>query len=258
VEPFELTKWYLDCVSERGDVFIGYSAELRWRTVHLHYASSLVVQDAGKPVERFSLRNAGKPVVHGDLLEWRCAPLKLRGAWRAIDEPLRATVYQSAAGRVEWQCFQPCARAEIDAGEGIHGLGYAECLTLSVPPWRMPIRELHWGRFLSETDAVVWIDWRGEHSTQLVFWNGLPVMSSEISDSELVLQQETTLSLRGKASLREGPLGAALARIPGLGRLAPTRILCVEEHKWRSRGVLRRPGSPEVFGWAIHEVVTWP
>lgn len=27
---YRLSKWYLDCVSERGEVLIAYWAELRW------------------------------------------------------------------------------------------------------------------------------------------------------------------------------------------------------------------------------------
>ena len=43
---FELSKWYLDCVGEGGDVFIAYAAEVRWRAHALRYTSTLV-QRAG-------------------------------------------------------------------------------------------------------------------------------------------------------------------------------------------------------------------
>ena len=256
---FELIKWYLDCVSEEGEVFIGYSARLRWRAVSVHYSSSFQLRD-GEPEETSSLRRSSQPVSEGAVLAWRCPSLQLNGKWSALEEPLEATVYDSELGAVEWQCLQPRASAEVEScGLGnMSGLGYAERLTLSVPPWRIPIRELHWGRFLSATDSLIWIDWRGEHSTQLVFSNGAPARASRLKETGLLLDDGTTLLLDDRKALRNGPLGGVLSRVPGLGSLVPGRIFDAREQKWRSRGVLRRPDGRRVTGWAIHEVVTWP
>ncbi len=256
----ELVKWYLDCVSEQGDVFVGYCARLRWRALSFHYSSSLHLHDDGEPEERFSLRRTSTPVSEDALLAWRCPPLQVNGTWNALEAPLEATVYDSDLGTVEWRCLQPLASAEIDTAGRPHmsGLGYAERLTLTVPPWRMPIRELHWGRFLSATGSLIWIDWRGEHATRIVFLNGAAAGASSLTEAELLLEDGTTLVLDGGKTLRKGPLGGVLSRVPGLCALAPGRMLDVREHKWRSRGVLRRPGEPPVSGWVIHEVVTWP
>jgi hypothetical protein len=93
--PFSLNKWYLDCVDTRGNVFIGYSAVLKWKKIRLNYA---------------------------------------------------------------------------------------EKLEMSVKPWKLPLAELRWGRFLSETDTIVWIDWQGEMPVNWVFYQGNPVSQAVVGD----------------------------------------------------------------------------
>ena len=113
---------------------------------------------------------------------------------------------------------------------------------MTVPPWRLPIEELRWGRFLSETGGVVWIEWSGEKSASLRWHNGVR--------SEGALEVE----FRDREVLREGKLvETALRVIPNVHKLFPARILGLRESKWRSRAVL----GPAA-GWAIHEVVRWP
>jgi hypothetical protein len=135
-----------------------------------------------------------------------------------------------------------------------------EHLRLSLAPWRLPIHQLRWGRFINATDALVWIDWRGPHNRQVVYYNGAAVSAQTIGDREVVWGGgEAVLGLEPSAILREGPLGAtALAVLPNLDRLFPARMLKVRERKWLSRATLRRPGRPDSTGMAIHEVVEWP
>jgi hypothetical protein len=135
-----------------------------------------------------------------------------------------------------------------------------EHLRLSIPPWRLPISRLRWGRFISATDFLVWIDWCGAYNRRIVYLNGAAVGTDSIADSEVVLAGgDAALSLDCGAVLRQGPLGAtALAVLPDLDRLFPASILNVHERKWLSRGVLRQPGRPDSVGMAIHEVVEWP
>jgi hypothetical protein len=168
----------------------------------------------------------------------------IEGSWQALDPPVSQTLYDSD-GTVEWECCQPRGRAEVRIGhERLRGLGYVERLTMTVPPWRLPIEELHWGRLLTEAGSLVWIDWRGPRPLQLVFRNG--------AEAEPALLARLELD-RGLV-LRDGALGkTALAIVPQVGRLFPWRILRVQETKWRSRGVL-----DGMSGWAIHEVVRWP
>ena len=145
---------------------------------------------------------------------------------------------------VHWDCVQPRARVELRMPDGrtLRGRGYAEVLSLSIAPWRLPIHELRWGRFAGERHGAVWIEWLGPHPLKLVLLDGARVDAMpplRLSD-EVVLRSGRI----GETALRLLP-----RRLPGLG---------LEETKWRSRGELALPGEPPDRGWAIHEVVRWP
>jgi len=259
---FELSKWYADCVTETGDARILYSAELRWHGFAIHYAN-LLTHRAGRPISsRFSLRRQPPPAVRDGLIEWKSRAWHAEGAWSEAGIGLREMLFDSPAGRLEWDCLAPRATAELRVRreQPFRGWGYVERLRLSLPPWCLPIRELRWGRFINATDALVWIDWRGPHNRQVTYHNGAAVRAERIDDREIVLADGgAVLSLDRGVVLREGLLGStALAVVPNLDRLFPSRMLRVHERKWLSRGVLRRPGLPDSVGLAIHEVVEWP
>jgi hypothetical protein len=258
---FLLSKWYMDCVSEEGDVFIAYAASLRWKGLEINYSSTLRRQCDAQTEANTSLKRYSAPEVSGDSIQWSSRALGVEGTWTAIAEPLEQTIFESDAGRVEWRCLYPRATAEVSTRNQyqLKGLGYVEHLSMSIPPWRLPIDELRWGRFLSVNDALIWIDWRGASNVQLVFLNGVQIDGAEVTDREVVLEQEkVTLALDEDQVLREGPLiKTALSMIPGIQKLIPFRSLHAYECKWRSRGILRQHENVSV-GWTIHETVCWP
>lgn len=92
----------------------------------------------------------------------------------AREQPVASTVYESADGRIDWECRQPAAdaRVRLAGGREITGLGYAERLRMTIPPWRLPLRTLRWGRFLAAGESWVWIDWQGPHVARFAFRNG--------------------------------------------------------------------------------------
>jgi hypothetical protein len=258
---FTLSKWYADCISEQGDAMILYSAELGWRGTGIHYTSLLTHRSGSSPHSRFSLRRQPALEVRESGIEWKPQGWKAEGHWSEPAAGMREVLFDSPAGSLEWNCVAPraSARVRID-GDEMRGWGYVEHLRLSVAPWRLPIHQLRWGRFVNATDILVWIDWRGSYNRQAIYYNGAPVSASEIGDHKIVLADgDVVLTLITEATLREGLLGAtALAVLPNLDRLFPARILKVRERKWLSRGVLRQPGRPDSTGLAIHEVVEWP
>jgi hypothetical protein len=258
---FILSKWYADCTSEQGNAMILYSAELGWRGPAIHYTSLLTHRRGSPPRSRFSLRKQPAPEAQQSGIEWRSRAWKAEGRWSEPAAGMREVLFHSPAGSLEWNCVAPraSARVRID-GDEMRGWGYVEHLRLSVAPWRLPIQQLRWGRFVNDTDMLVWIDWRGSYNRQVVYYNGAPVSASEIGDRKIVLADgNIVLSLDTGVTLREGLLGAtALAVLPNLDRIFPARILKVREQKWLSRGVLQQPGRPDSAGMAIHEVVEWP
>jgi hypothetical protein len=65
--PFSLSKWYLDCVDTRGNVFIGYSAVLKWKKIRLNYANILDYNSdrglqTGSPNRYFAAKTSFSPL----------------------------------------------------------------------------------------------------------------------------------------------------------------------------------------------------
>jgi hypothetical protein len=255
--PFSLSKWYMDCVADDGTAFVGYHARLRWRRLTIHYASILEHRD-GATRSATSLRRGAAPTVGDGSVGWSCDRLGVEARWTGTAPAVRRTLLRSERGAIEWHCVHPHARAEVSIrGERMSGLGYVEHLSMTLPPWRVPIDELRWGRFLSDEGSLVWIDWRGPSPLTLVFRDGVSVGGATVADTHVALEGgAATLAFDDRHVLREGALvTTALAEVPGVRSLFPVRSLQTFERKWRSRGELTgRPGAREI-GWAIHEVV---
>jgi hypothetical protein len=250
---FELSKWYLDCVTDCGDASIAYTGMLHWGPVRLHYAS-LLESTAGCVRTAHSLRPQAEPIVDHCSLRWRA--LKIDAEWQAGAAGVRETIFASAAGSVEWHCLMPRADARINSRSG---LGYAEHLNMTIAPWKLPIRTLRWGRFATPSDWIVWIDWLGEFTRRIVYRNGQMAATTLLDDGEIEFRDGARLLMDRSLVLREGPLGATvLSVIPGVRDTFPARLLRINECKWRSRARFERPGASPVEAWAIHERVDWP
>ena len=258
---FQLSKWYLDAVDQRGDVFIGYQARLRWKRLRLHYASALRYRNGGELETATTLRKLAPPRWHDGALTWQPRLLQTRGTWKPMQAPITRTLLQSERGDIRWRCHYPKARAEVVFhGENLHdALGYAEELELTIKPWQLPFGELRWGRFLSPDACLVWISWDGQQALNLVYHNSRQVGPASITDTEVEWNGgSAVLAFSDTVVLRQGPLvSTALAAIPGVDALFPNVILRAYECKWRSRGRLRFAGARESMGWVIHEVVRW-
>jgi hypothetical protein len=253
--PFRLSKWYLDCVTDLGDASIAYTGTAHWGMVRLHY-SSLLESTGGRITARHSLREQDEPEIKETSICWRTKALDMEGEWRASSFSLRETIYSSEEGRIEWHCLMPQAETRF---RDRSGLGYAEHLTMTIPPWKLPIKTLLWGRFTSDSDSVVWIDWQGEFVRRIIYTNGKAVSVSKLEDHRIEFDDGSLLTMDCSLVMREGPLGTtALSAIPGIRRTFPARLLQVNECKWRSRARWQAAGRRAVEGWAIHERVNWP
>jgi hypothetical protein len=180
------------------------------------------------------------------------------GRWSALQRPSSATFFESAEGSVAWTCHQPLASATVTTPRGTwEGLGYVEHLEVGFAPWRLPIDELHWGRFLAPGTSLIWVDWRGPHQRRLVLLDGAQVGGATVDEAG-VRADGLELTFHDSRVLRRGAIGkTALALVPKLDALFPARILATDETKWCSRGVLARGGA-RIEGQVIHEVVRWP
>jgi hypothetical protein len=253
---FFLSKWYFDCVSDDGEAFIGYAAEMRWRTLSIDYTSTLHYRPNRKVRTATTLRKIAPPRVEDSYLQWNSRHLDVFGKWITITQPIKRHLLESEAGNIEWNCPQPNAKAEIVVDNSrIEGSGYVDHVIMTIPPWQLPFEQLRWGRFHANDDSIVWLDWQGRNEINLVFHNGVPIENLVI-DTHSLRAREVSLELETGDVLREGPLlKTALARVPGIDKVFPESILHTNECKRLSRGMLRTSPTTAQPGWAIHEAV---
>jgi hypothetical protein len=245
----------MDCVTDAGDVVIVYCADLRWHGVHALLCSVLEGNEiqVGTRTSISSFRVSSD----GGRISAELPKLGVSGTWEADATAVERTVYEHGTGRVHWSCLQPRSLAHVRVGDReLNGLGYAECLTMTIPPWQLPMRELRWGRFVSPQDSLAWVDWQGPYSTSFANHNGKELTPHTVSESEVAVDG-ATLRMEAGLPLRSGRLGSTiLPGAPAIAKLLPLSIFKVEEHKWRCLGKLamrERTSS----GWVIHEVVHW-
>lgn len=246
---FLLHKWYLDCVDAAGEAAIVYAAELRWGPLRTGYGALL-----------HALPGAPAVVVHnwqyepprlGLALHWQSQGLGAAGTWHA---PMETPEHLLADG-ILWRCRQPGGPASLrlPGGRNLSGRGYADELRLEVPPWRLPFRELRWGRFVPADGgpAFAWIRWGEGLERQWVFLDGRLVEPQENADAGRRLGGQE-FHHQPERILREGPL---LREVFGpLARLWLGRLRRAHESKALARGFLAN-GRTAHAGWVIHERV---
>lgn len=258
---FSMSKWYMDCIDTDGNVFIGYSAVLKWKKINLNYTTVLHCDNLCKPTEHSSLRKHPSPSLKNNCLTWNPSKLRAQGTWHRIDPPFKRTLLNAGVGAIRWECFQPKSNAEILIGSKkiITGLGYAEKLDTTIKPWELPFNELRWGRFLSQKDTIIWVNWKGDTNCNLLFHNGKSMKDAIVSDECVnINQSEFLLTFSSKLVLRKGPLiSTAFSNFPSLIGIFPNKILNTYECKWRSRGILKKENKKISEGWVIHEVIRW-
>lgn len=257
MERFALSKWYLDCVTAAGDAFIGYWAELHGAHLSVRYVSAMTFVD-GILHERSSIRGGAAPREDPDRVAWDCAALEVRGVWSGPTEPSPDRVlFRRGEGTLRWRCVQPRAEATVRVGERVlDGIGYSEIVTLSLPPWDLPIEELRWGRAHFPGRSVVWVDWLGEPPFRLALVDGAEAPCAEVSDAAVVTAGGR-VDLGARRPIREGPVaGSSVGSVPGVRAALARAGLLIDEHKWISSATLGE-GGRGLQGIAIHERVRW-
>jgi hypothetical protein len=250
---FHLRKWYLDCTAPDGEVMILYHATLRWNLVRMKWGGLLHKKEpSARPLQQSTLRPGPEPERHSGRILAANESLDVVGEWTLETPPHDRVLLERDDGHVRWCCCAPGASCRVRiAGRCIEGRGYGELLEMNMPPWKLPIRELRWGRWLDDHSSIVWIDWRGERPLSLLLSNGVEVPGA-VEDDRVSVDGGPTLRLDRSGFLRDGELGATVLRgLPVLGGRIPPAIARTRETKWLSRGVC----SNGAVGWAVHERV---
>jgi hypothetical protein len=256
---FWLNKWYLDVVDDKGNSVILYWARLDWGPFGFSYGASIFVSHSKEPAHRHTLRPGKMPDMSSDVTEWSCDALNLSGIWVNRAARFGCALIEGPRGFIHWDCVSPVAQAEVCIdGQTIKGLGYAEHITMTLKPWQLPFRELSWGRFLSPSNTLIWIQWRDPVSRTWVWLNGVEQQSAIVTEDRVELADEgTVLNLEKDKVIRSGYVNTNSFRsLRALGALMPG-WRSLHETKWLARVALERPDRNE-YGWLLHEVVRWP
>lgn len=265
-----LSKWYMDVVDAAGSGAIVYHASMEWGGVRLVQGEVLCFMPSGSGGgSRSTLRPGAEPLltIAGGVARLHCsmAGLGLHGTWAGSAPGVDVRLFESAAGYIDWHCAIPCGKAELAIGESrIQGLGYAERLEMTLPPSRLPMAEIRWGRFLSTEARATWIHWEGgSPRTWIVDERG--THETGHVDDTLVATDAWRLDLKGERRvIRDAKVGSLLKGPASLLRpLVGRRVRGMHETKWLTHAE-RRPtqaldaGMELCSGWALHEVVTLP
>lgn len=262
-DPFTFEKWYLDAVSPTRRAAIGYWASLAWRGLRVSWQGVTEYPPGEPPLRRWSARPGEPPAPDGARIRWDSEALDSGFAGHAGLAPIAEHLFGGVdrvlepVPGVDWRCDLPAGemRVRLPQGRVLEGVGYAERIAMRVAPWRLPIRELAWGRWcdLTGSRSVVWIEWRGDTTTRWVYLDGRRV------DAELGVERlhgpQFDLRLSDRTTLEQRSFAEVARGIPRLLRALPRTMREMQEEKWLSSGVLQLPGSGPTPGLAIHERV---
>ena len=255
-----IAKWYLDCVSENGNLFMGYAASLSLGFFPVHLVSRVLLLDENVRSLTRSAWTSQSPKFTDAGLLWSCRRLQLRGHWSPRMPSASRRLFRNSMGSVQWDCTQPLSDAEVFLnGDCIcSGLGYAETLTMDISPAEIGLRRLYWGRFLSQDTSIVWIQWEGKEPQLVVLFNGADKNNSELASNRLDIGDRHRLQWTDSRPIRTGPLRTSiLGSLPWLNKILPAWMGNIVEHKWRSRGSLFMGDDLMAEGWIIHEEVVF-
>lgn len=257
---FQLLKWYLDVITDDGAVVLLYQARLRWAGLRVRYAAVLLDVPQGRRVERATTLCVRPPRRDPQCVQWQNEALGVMGVWHGDAPAISRTLAAGANGAIDWSCHIPRGRATVSCdGVTYSGTGYVECLTLGILPWQLPFRTLQWGRHVSDSHSLVWIDWAGHEPRCWVWLDGEECANAGVADSGLTgLAHDTTMHLHGARDLRKRNVLAAVAGVlPAAARRAAGPLAGMHEHKLVARSALMRNGCPVDAGWSVFERVTW-
>ncbi len=259
--PFTLEKWYADVLLPDGTVILVYLVQFR----ALGFSRALVTAELFRPGYPAIRGDAPAPRVEGgegwldlgaaridgEVLSFETPGLAGRLKYSARYPPaaLGAPFVAQRQRTLEWTVEVPDADVEGEvAWPGgrlpIRGRGYRDRVWLDVLPWRMPLRELAWGRIAAGPHATTWTVAR---------LAGGGVRSVAWADGRIIQAEERPGTLGESRVLVE----SAVADLPGLnlGALRPVlRRLALDprEVKWACPATIGGHA-----GVAIHERVRW-
>ncbi|WP_128331516.1 hypothetical protein [Apibacter sp. HY039] len=254
----KLVKWYMDFIDDKGMTCIAYAAKLKLMGIPLGYSAFL----KGSPKESFTEKYSLKyefPEENQAEYFWNSDEFNSKIIWKSGESRTTpVSLWKSGEGEVIWNNILPRAQAQAKISEQNYtGLGYVECMSMDLPPWKLPIKILRWGRFVSEQIALVWIHWKLKDSgeKQWLFLDGNLQQNIKIKDS-FIEYKAGRLEIQQGHTIRNGLLkDTAFKRTPMLKMLFPESVLNINEYKRLAPGELKTESGNIHKGWIIDETV---
>jgi hypothetical protein len=256
---FRLEKLYLDCIDERGNSFIIYMARLQISYFRIFYSSLIYSDSTGLTSGKSSLRKSGMNE-SGDSIIFYNNILNIEGKWERVDDPIPLFHYTDKNNNeLLWNCHHPKAIADIKfKGSSFRGFGYAETLMLTIQPVKLPLNELRWGRFLSDHYTITWINWKGVHPVNKLFFNGVEYTDSIFEEERIIFAGGAyVLCFNEIFVIRKGRLANLFSRMPWMKILFSASILNTIENKYKAKSILLRNQEISSSGWSLYEIVIW-
>ncbi|MDP4185564.1 MAG: hypothetical protein Q8862_10430 [Bacteroidota bacterium] len=257
--PFMLRKDYMDFIDHQGNCFIVYWACLELFFFKFNYSALIFSDEHDHTLEKSSLRKVNRPV-NSKSLFFENGRLGISGYWEECDGELKIPLYEDSAKReVVWCCHHPNSVSKITYnGRTYIGRGYAETLNLSVKPWQLPIQELRWGRYLSEKDSIIWINWKETYPVNLLYYNGVEYKDAVFETNKIVFNKSSYQLLFPQLSIvREGKLARLFSKMPWMKILFPVKILRTIEVKYKAKTSFLIDNCFHSQGWSLFEIVSW-
>lgn len=259
---FFLQKWFLDCITDDGNAMIFYAAKLKWKRWEVPYSSWLSYNAKTGLTQKSSYRSVKLPEIKDDVISWNGKTFKVSGTWKALASSIHDRLYNSEEGNLDWKCYQPMSKVHLKVNDKeITGIGYAEELRLTIAPWKIPMNELRWGRYLSQENQLVWIELVGEKKQQWTWFNGEKIENVLIKDDtitipskDICLELDRRIELGAEKKILK-VVKDLLNYIPDFNKAMTTNFLTADEFKWLSYAVLKKSGKIINSGWAIHEFI---
>jgi hypothetical protein len=256
---FKLEKLYFDLIDKDGNCFILYWAKLHWWFFKFTYSGILFSNSSDHTYEKSSLKKIIKPT-GTDNTQFDHPDLQFKGQWIRLDPAVSLLLYKDEwKHSVFWNCYQPKSRAEIKfKNQSYQGLGYTESILLEIQPWKLPIYELKWGRFLSDNYCVIWIQWQGEHPLNKLFCNG-QLYEDAVFENNIIKfnQDQFKLEFLDPTIIRSGSLAEVLSSMPWFKMLFKKSVLNTIERKCKSITRFYQREQLVERGWSIFETVIW-
>jgi hypothetical protein len=256
MKDFSLTKWYLDAADDQGNVYMGYHLSLQWRSLELHgYQHVWRTPSTGLQTQGGFTQQPSPIWDDKKRLLWH--PHHLSATWDSVADSVEETLLTTDQGEIKWHCTQPKTKATIDLPAlSFSGWGYTECIKITLPVWKLPFKQLFWGRCHSENHYLVWIAWNGSTTRHLLWHNGERQTAWTMTD-HCITGSDWQLTINERLPLRQGQLlSTVFQSYSDITQLFPEATFLANEQKWYGLGRLEsQTGSePAIF---IDEEVIW-